>query len=126
MRHLRVRIHADAAHDVVRGRADFHRLARDVDVGQLLELVIHARQLALDVLGGVGDLFLDPGDVEKHAAVRAAAAFFDFAHDAARDVIAREQLRRAPRVLVALAIAPAFLCVVGGLRFVVVRDVART
>ena len=122
--HLRVGIHADAAHDVMRGRADFHRLARDVDVGQLLELVIHARQLALDVLGGVRELFFDPGDVEKDAAVRAAAAFLDFAHDAAGDVIAREQFRRTARVLVALAIAPAFLCVVGGLRFVVVGDVA--
>jgi hypothetical protein len=93
----------------VRGRADLHRLARDVDVGELLELVIHARQLALDVRGGVREFFLDPRDVEEHAAVRAAASFLDLAHDAARDVIAREQLRRTARVFVALAIAPAFL-----------------
>ena len=52
-RHLRVGVDAHAAHHVVRGRADLHRLLRDVDVGQLLELVVHARQLALDVLGGV-------------------------------------------------------------------------
>ena len=46
---LGVGVDADAAHDVVRGRADFHRLLGDVEVGQLLELVVHARQLALDV-----------------------------------------------------------------------------
>ena len=69
-RHLRVGVHADAAHDVVRGRADFHRLLGDVEVGQLLELVIHARQLALDVRLGVRELLLDPRDVEEHAAVR--------------------------------------------------------
>ena len=34
----------------MRGRTDLHRLFRDVDIGELLELVIHARQLALDVL----------------------------------------------------------------------------
>ena len=69
-RHLRVGIDADAAHDVVRRRADLHRRRRDVEVGQLLELVVHARQLALDVLGGVRQLLLDPRDVEKDAAVR--------------------------------------------------------
>src|SRR5437867_2508450 len=36
---LCVSIDMDSAHDVMRGRADFHRFARDVDVGQLLELV---------------------------------------------------------------------------------------
>ena len=102
-RHLRIAVDAHATHDVVGGRADFHRLGGDVDVGQLLELVIHARQLLLDVLGGVRQLFLDPGDVEKHAAVRAAAAGFDFAHDAARHMIAGEQFRRPPRVLITLS-----------------------
>jgi hypothetical protein len=56
-RHLRIAIHAHAAHDVVRRGADFHRLLGDVDVRQLLELVIHAGQLALDVLGARWDLF---------------------------------------------------------------------
>ena len=56
-RHLRVAIDAHAAHDVVRRRADLHRLLGDVDVGQLLELVVHARQLLLDVLGGVRRCF---------------------------------------------------------------------
>ena len=53
--HLRIAIHADAAHHVVRGGADFHRLLRDVDVGELLELVVHAGQLALDVLGAISE-----------------------------------------------------------------------
>jgi len=48
----------------VRGRTDFHRGLGDVEIGELLELVIHARQLALDVLGAVRELRLDPGDVE--------------------------------------------------------------
>ena len=74
--------------------------------------------LLLNVLGRIGQALFDPGDVEKHAAVRAAAALFDFAHDAAGDVIAREQLGRAARVLVALRVAPAFFFVVGGLRAV--------
>ena len=99
----------------MRRRADLHRLLGDVDVGELLELMIHARELLLDVLGGVRKLLLDPGDVEKHAAVRAAAAGFDFAHDAARDMIAREQFGRPPRILVALRVTPSFFRIVGGL-----------
>jgi len=95
----------------------------DVDVRQLFELMIHARQLPLDVLGGVRDFFLDPLNVKEHAAVRAAAAFFDFAHDAPRHMVAGKQLRRAPRILVALAITPPFLGIRGGLGFVIVRDV---
>ena len=35
-RHLRVGIDVDPAHDVVRGRPDFHRLLRDVDIAELL------------------------------------------------------------------------------------------
>ena len=123
VRHLRVGVHADPAHDVVRRRADFHRLLRDVEVGQLLELVIHARELPLDVLLGVRQLLLDPRDVEEHAAVRRAAARLDLAVDAARDVVAREQLRRTPGALVVLRVAPAFFGIRGGLRLVVVRDV---
>ena len=45
------------------------------------------------------------------------------AHDAARHVIARQQLRRTAGVLVALRVAPAFFLVVGGLVLVVRRDV---
>ena len=43
---LRVGVDAHAAHEVVERGADFHRLLRDVDLGQLLELVVHARQRA--------------------------------------------------------------------------------
>src|SRR5215469_1019404 len=47
------------------GRADLHRLLGDIDVGQLLELVVHGRQPAQDLLGR------QPGrDVEEYAAVR--------------------------------------------------------
>ena len=108
------------------GRADFHRLLGDVEIGQLHELVVHRRQLLLDVLRGVRNLFLDPGNVEEHAAVRAAAAGLDLAVDAAGHVVAGEQLRRAFGILVALRIAPAFLGIGGGLRFVILRDVVDT
>ena len=111
--HLRVAVHANPAHRVVRRRPDLHRLLGDVEVGQLLELVVHARQLPLDVLGGVRELLLDPRDVEEHAAVRAPAPGLDLAVDAARDVVARQQLRRAAGRLVALRVAPALLLVVG-------------
>src|SRR5207248_9547786 len=86
--HLRVAVHADAAHHVVCRGPDFHGLTRDVDVAQLLELVIHAGEFALNVLRSVGDLLLDPRDVKEDAAVRAAAAFLDFANNAAGHVIA--------------------------------------
>ena len=41
-----VRDDLDAAHDVVAGGTDLHRLGRDVDVGELLELVVHRGQPA--------------------------------------------------------------------------------
>ena len=47
----------------------------------------------------------------------------DFAHDAAAHVVARQQLRRPPRGLVALRVAPAFFFVVRGLRPIVLGDV---
>ena len=55
--------------------------------------------------------------------MRTAAAFAHFAHDAARHVIARQQLRRTARVLIARHVAPAFFLVIGGLRFVVRRNI---
>ncbi len=80
----------DATHDVVRRGPDLHRLPRDVDVTQRLELMIHARQLAFDVFLRVRQSFLDPGNVEEYAAVRSPPPFLDLAHNAARDVIARQ------------------------------------
>src|SRR5262249_6999615 len=82
-----------------------------------------ARELALDVLLGVLELLGDPGDVEEHAAVRAAAALAHLAPNAARDVVARQELGRASRALVALGVAPALLFVVGGLAAIVLGDV---
>ena len=68
-------------------------------------------------------LFLDPRDVEEDAAVRRSAARLDLAVDAARDVVARQQLRRTPGALVALRVAPAFFRIGRRLRLVVVGDV---
>ena len=62
---LGVGVDLDAAHHVVAGRPDLHRLGGDVDVGQLLELVVHRRQ-PLRMYSGVAPR----GDVEEHAAVR--------------------------------------------------------
>ena len=60
----------NSAHDVMRSRPNFHRLFRDIDIRQLFELVIHARQFLLDVLGRVRDFLFDPGDVEIDPAMR--------------------------------------------------------
>src|SRR5262249_39957564 len=81
------------------------------------------RELALDVLLGVLELLADPGDVEKHAAVGAATALAHLAPDAARDVVAGQQLWRAARALVPLGVAPALLLVVRRLAAVVLGDV---
>ena len=70
-------------------RTDFHRLFGDIDVGQLLELVIHARQFLFDIVSRVRNFFLDPGDIEKNAAMRTPPALFDFTYDATRNVITR-------------------------------------
>ena len=60
-----VRVHFDAAHHVVTGRAHLHGFGGDVDVGQFLELVPHRRQPAADLLGR------QPlGHVEEDAALR--------------------------------------------------------
>ena len=55
--------------------------------------------------------------------MRRAAPGLDFAVDAARDVIARQQLGRTPGGLVALRVAPALFRIRRGLRLVVVGDV---
>ena len=47
--------------------------------------------------------------------MRAAAAFLEFAHDAAAHMIARQQFRRPPGGLVPLGITPSFIFVAGGL-----------
>src|ERR1035437_3638021 len=92
---------------------------------QFHELVIHGREVFLDVLRRVRGFFLYPSAVEKDAAVRAAATGLHFAHDAAGDVVARQQFRRTLGVFVAHHIAPAFFGIVRGLGFVIVRNVAK-
>ena len=108
---LGVGVDPDAAHEVVQRRPDLHRLLRDVDLGQLLELVVHRRQLALDDVGGDARR-----DVEEHAAVRRAAPGLDLGGDRARDLVAREQLGRPARGLVAGEPAVGLLDGVRGLR----------
>src|SRR6202022_660123 len=58
-------------------------------------------------------------------AVRTSPALFDLANDAARDVIARQQLRWTPRIFVALTITPAFLFIVRGLGAIIFRDLIK-
>ena len=120
---LGVRVDTDTAHGVVRRRADFHRLLGDVEPGELLELVVHAGQLALDVFGATRNTVFDPGNVEEHAAVWATAALSHLAQDAARYVVAGQQFGWAPRLSVALRVPPAFLLVIRGRRPVRFRDV---
>ncbi len=91
-RRARVRHDPDAAHHVVGGRADLHRPGRDVDVGELLELLVHRGQLAPHVLGG------QVADVEEDAAMRRAAALLDLGVDRPRDVVPGRELGRPPRV----------------------------
>ena len=100
----RVRLDRDTAHHVVTGGPDLHRLGRDVDVRQLLELVVHGRQPAPDDLGG------HPGrDVQEDTAVRGAAARLHLGVDGARHLVAGEQLGRAPVVVRVLVPAVALL-----------------
>ena len=96
-RHLRLGVDAHAAHDVVRGRADLHRLLGDVDVAQLLELVVHAGQLALDVLGRVGRScsLIQAKCRGRRRRAGCRGPRLHLAEDAAGHVVARQQLRRA-------------------------------
>ena len=47
----RIAIYADSSHHVVSCGPDLHRLFRDVQIGQLFELVVHTGEFALNVLG---------------------------------------------------------------------------
>src|SRR5437879_1177206 len=124
-RHLRLWMNADAAHDVVHRWPNFHRSCRNVDIGELLELVVHTRQLLLNVFRRVWDFFFDPGDVEKYTAMRTSPAFLDLAHDAAGDVVSCQQFGRAARLFITLTISPAFFFVVGRLMAISFRDVIK-
>src|SRR5438270_11285655 len=89
IRHLAVGIDTNPTHPVMSGWSNLHWLLRDIDIRQLLEVVIHAREFSFDVLGTIREAVFDPGDVEKHAAVRTSAPFANFTHDRARIVIVR-------------------------------------
>src|SRR5438045_737089 len=107
----------------MRRRSNLHRLSRNVDVRELLELVIHARKFFSDVFRRIRDFRFDPGDVEKNSTVRAATPLTYFPHDASRDVIARQELRRPARILVALNVSPSLFFVVRRLTAIVLRNV---
>ena len=98
----------------MRRRSDLHRLLRDVQIRQLLELMIHARQLLFNMLLAIFKLLLNPRDVKKRPAVRTAAPLADLLQNASCHMITRQQLRRPTRLLVAGHVAPAFLRRVGG------------
>ncbi len=115
----RVGVDADAAHHVVLGRADLHRLLGDVDTGQLLELVVHRGQALLDVVGRA------PGaDVEEDAAVRTATPGLDLGPDGPGHLVAGQQVGSAAVVPLVVVPAVGLGLVVGRLRFEELRDVA--
>ena len=64
---LGVGIHTHPTHHIVAGWANFHGLFGDIHVPKLLELLVHARELALD-----GFRIALVGDIQKHATVRTA------------------------------------------------------
>src|SRR5436853_40306 len=92
-RHLGLRIDSNTSHDVVCRRTNLHRLDSNVEVRKLFELVIHTRQLFLDVLRSMCNFFFDPGDIEKDPTVRTAAALLNLPHDTARNTVPSQQLR---------------------------------
>ncbi len=93
------RIHANAAHHVMAGRADFHRSLRNVDVREFLELVIHTGKFFLHVLGGF------VGNIQICAAMFGAASFLDFRIDGAGNDVARRELHALGIVLLHEALA---------------------
>src|SRR5262245_33778912 len=58
-------IYPHSTHDIVASWANFHGLLGDIEIAKLLELVVHARELAPD-----GFRIALVGDIQKHAAVR--------------------------------------------------------
>ena len=115
----RIGVDANAAHDVVERRPDLHRRLRDVDVGELLELVVHRGQALLDVVGGP-----PRRDVEEDAAMRTAAARLDLGVDRARDLVTRQQIGCPAVVPLVLVPAVGFFLRIGRLCAEEVRDVA--
>ena len=101
---LRLGVDAHPAHHVVAGGPDLHRPGRDVDAGQLHELVVHRREPAPDVLGRA-----TRRDVEVDAAVRGAATRLDLGVDGAGHLVAGQEVGRAPVVDVVVVPGVGFL-----------------
>ena len=81
-----LRIDANSAHHIVAGRPDFHRPSRNIHVSQFFELVVHAGQFLLHVLGGL------VGSIQIRPTVFRAAAFLHFGVDGARHHVSRREL----------------------------------
>ena len=77
------RLDANSSHHVMTGGTDFHGAGGDVHIREFFELVIHARQFFLHILGGL------VGDIEIRAAVLSAAAFADLGVNGTRHHVAR-------------------------------------
>src|SRR5439155_19315030 len=85
---------------VMRVRHYIHRVLGDFDMCKLIELVVHARQLLLDVVGA-----LLRGDVDQDASMLRATSLGDLAHDRLRHHVAGEELGW-PTILLAIALHP--------------------
>ena len=107
---LAVGLHADASHRVMAGGAHLHRGRRDVDVGELLELVVHGGQQAANLLGSTA-----ARDVEEDAAVRASPARFHLRVDRAGHLVTGKKVGWAAKVLLVLVPLVRLLDRVGGL-----------
>src|SRR5579872_5510307 len=82
----RLGLHANSAHHVVARRPHFHRRLCNVHIRQFLELVIHARQLSLHVLGRL------VRNIQKRSAVRRSASFLHFGVNRPRHHVTRRKL----------------------------------
>src|SRR5258708_20392771 len=85
--------------------------------------MVHAGQLLLDVLGRIRNLLLDPRNIQKDTAVRATAAFLDFAHDTAGDMVAGQQIGWTARIAITLRVTPTLLLVVSRFLAICLRNI---
>src|SRR5262249_24748304 len=122
-RHLAVGIDAHTTHNVMGRGSNLHWRLGDADIRQLLELMIHTRELLLNMSRGIGKFLLDPGDVQEHSTMRTSPALLDFANNAARHVVACQELGRTANFLVSLSVAPTLLFTFGGLGAIELRYV---
>src|SRR5262249_24034487 len=90
--------------DIVASWANFHGLSGDIQIPKLLELMVHAWELALD-----GFCIALIGYIQKHAAMRTAPTGEHLSPDRARHNVTRQQVWRPARLPVALEPAFGFL-----------------